>query len=207
MLGDGGVYTNSDGGNPFLFVNMITPEYLNYLSEMFSYLSTEPKLRKTAEQSAEETRKASLTGTADKEKHSDVYHWRVSANPELERWLKWYESGEKVFPENVKLTPTTLKHWYCGDGDFHVESGRARISLSNERDNKKKIMDMFERAGFEDFTWCRSKSRGDYADSVRITFNKEGTKWFFRYIGNPLPGFEYKWPDDYTHQSNVQAVN
>jgi len=205
-MGDG--YVSSNGKNPYFKLSMTSKKYLTYLSsEVFPFLSTDVKIECTAEKSAKHARETGLNSDADVSNYSDVYRLFTRCHPELHQYREWYSSGSKAFPKEIKLTPTTLKHWYCGDGSFDEERSSARIYCSNERGEKDKVMDMFEWAGLEDFTWYRREEHRGWDDRVSVRFGKEGTKWFFRHIGDPLPGFEYKWPDDYTHQNNAEAVN
>lgn len=36
---------------------------------------------------------------------------------------KWYPNGKKIVPEDIRLTPTVVKHWYYGDGWFSDSRG------------------------------------------------------------------------------------
>jgi hypothetical protein len=61
----------------------------------------------------------------------------------------------------------------------------ARITSLNEIDRKEKINSLFQNLSFEP----------NWNDGARFTFGLEGSKKFWEYIGDPLPEFEYKWPD------------
>ena len=208
VLGDGCVALQEESRHPYLIVACIEEDYLNYLSKnLFPLFSHDVTLSKTAEENAQIHRETGFRPNADAETYSDVYRWRTMAHPELHQYRDWYSSGSKVFPKDIKLTPTTLKHWYCGDGHFDAKSNYASITMSNERENYNKITKIFKWAGFEDFTWFRTEQSGEQKDKACIKFNREGTRWLFRYIGDPLPGFEHKWPDNYTYQNNDKTVN
>jgi len=194
-MGDGNLHRPSK--EPAVRVKMISERYLNYLSEnVFPLLSGNVRKDTKAEESAKHCRNTGFSPKAKPKNYSDLYSWRTMCHPGIQKYVKWYSSGSKVFPENIKLTPTTLKHWFISDGDFDQEKGRARIAAANERENQDKVSSLLRWAGFDDFGWSTYASQGNYGDAARIYFNKEGTKWFFRYIGNSLPGFEYKWPNN-----------
>jgi len=195
VLGDASVKVNSERQNPRVYAVMITKEYLEYLSiEAFPHLSSEVRLEKTAEESVEQSKRNGVNENAKIENYHDVYRWYTMSNPELNTYRDWYKTGSKVFPSDIELTPTTLKHYYVGDGTFEQEEHMASISICNEAGNGEKIVNMFERVGFENFTWsCWERDNG-YTEA-QIRFGVPGTDNFFDYIGrDPLPGFGYKFP-------------
>ena len=113
------------------------------------------------------------------------------SHPELDEYAQWFSSGNKLFPDDVKLTPTVLKHWYCCDGHRieHSASSAIEIAMTNERENQGKIESMFERAGFEVSNWNTSGNRFH----ARFTVAESMDMW--KYMGDPLPSFSYKWPE------------
>jgi len=52
---------------------------------------------------------------------------------------------------------------------------------------RKKINDMFNRIGITDFRW------DDHEIATAIIFREEGAESFFKYVGDSLPDFDYKW--------------
>lgn len=126
------------------------------------------------------------------ENYSDVYVWYTSNNEEFQEFAEWYSTGEKVFPEDIDLTPTVLKYWYVCDGSLHQRQSSHRerftIGLYNEIDNKEKIKSMFLRKNLpEPSFWTDGEAY----------WNVNETEELFEYIGKSLPGFEYKWPKVY----------
>ena len=195
LMGDGGITWSGRRKAPQMQVKMIEENYLNYLSsDIFPILSGGVSIDMTAEEHAYSQRKHGGNPNAKTKNYNDSFNFCIMTHPGLIEYGKWYQNGGKTFPEDIELTPTTLKHYFVGDGHFNAH-GNVKIGLSNERENRDKIINMFRRAGFEDFAWDRYERGGDYKDGARVRFRKEGTKWFFRYIGDPLPGFEYKWPE------------
>ena len=84
-----------------------------------------------------------------------------------------------------------MKIWYVCDGYLNTANPKPRVRISsvNESDRIDEIAEWItEETGIEVNT---SKNR------ERILFNTRRTQEFFEYVGEPLPGFEYKWPETY----------
>jgi hypothetical protein len=128
-----------------------------------------------------------------------MYRWRSRNLPELHQYADWYSSGEKVWPADIDLTPTTLKHWYCGDGtyDNHNTSNHIKIAMSNEVDNTDKVEQLFENAGLPaPSNWdINKRPPGGRICNARFTVDQSYELW--EYMGEPLPDFAYKWPESY----------
>jgi len=169
LMGDG--YIKETHASAYLACQMINEEYLEYLStDVFPTLSTSVSQNSRGH-----------------------YVWRTRATPEISEYRNWYSSGNKVFPEKVNLTPTKLKHWYVCDGSL-VESKNTehiRIGLTNESENENKIRSYFGEVGVGIQNW------GNYEHSCSAIFNSEQSDKLWQYMGEPLPGFERKWPDRY----------
>lgn len=194
LMGDG--YIDSVNRNPRLQVGMISPNYLQYVADKFGVLGGSVTIQKTAAESAEKNRETGFRPNAKKENYSDVYIWRSIRHPELHEFAEWYDSGEKVWPEDIELTPTVLKHWYCGDGnwDNHGTNNRIRIEMANEINQKEKVSQLFERVGLpspSNYTICE---REDGRKDCTAQFTADQSKELWEYMGDPLPDFEYKWP-------------
>jgi len=113
-MGDGCI--NTGGKNPCLQCEMISPNYLKYIDGKFGVFGKGVSLKKTAKESAKQCRDREFRPDAKEKNYSDVYYWRSMAHPELQKFADWYSTGTKVWPSDTELTPTVLKHWYCGDG-------------------------------------------------------------------------------------------
>jgi len=186
LMGDGSLVRETV--SPSVNVIMTTKSYLQHLStDCFPVCSGGVYLRFTSEEAAAQVRRSGWHDDAKAKDYSDIYQFTTMCHPELERYESWYLTGEKVFPENIELTPTSLKHWYVGDGC--LERGKdPKITTCNEFESKEKINSMFYKVGLTGFYW-------NEADKS-IRFREEGTENFFNYVGrDPLPGFEYKWPE------------
>jgi len=194
LMGDGCI--DKADKNPNLVCEMTNREYLEFLDDELGVFSTQVRMTKTAEEAAKENRERDFRPNAKAEDYSDKYSLRTRNLEQLEELSDWYSSGKKVFPEDLELTPTILKHWYVCDGHYSLKEESVRgnivLSMNNERDNKEKIEKYFDDIGVEVGRW-REYDAGDYIDCSAV-FHADETERLFEYMGSPLPGFEYKWP-------------
>lgn len=194
LMGDGTI--DRRGKNPYLRVVMISPNYLQHLDDEFGILGCEIVLCRTAAEGAEQAIKSGAYVEAKKEDYSDMYKWQLVSHPELKEFSNWYSSGNKVWPEDIELTATVLKHWYCGDG-FCDTSGnnRIEIAMSNEVEELEKVNKMFENVGLPAPSNYNIQERKDGTKDCDAQFTVNQSKELLEYMGDPLPDFEYKWPE------------
>jgi len=196
VLGDASATLPHNCRYPCVMTMMSTRTYLLHLSnKIFPVLSGGVSVGRTPQEGARAARQSGFRPDADAGNYSTMYQFRLFSHPGIEKYRNWYSTGKKVFPSDLELTPTSLKHYFVGDGTFDETDHSVSICISNERDNRGKIVNMFERAGFTDFEWYRI-SRKEWKDEAGVRFRKEGTENFFDYVGDPPPGFAYKWPED-----------
>lgn len=198
LMGDGAV--NRAGKAPLIECNMAAPAYLYYLdSVVFPVMGTGVKFQMDAAESAERNRANGANPDADAQNYSDLYVWRTRRSPELDGFGEWYATGRKVFPGDIDLTPTVLKHWYACDGSWNTGSygNSIYLHMPNERANKEKIERYFrEGPDVEIIGWYEHEYE---SGSVKCdaAFSSSDTDRLFNYMGKALPGFEYKWPSLY----------
>jgi hypothetical protein len=117
--------------------------------------------------------------------------YRISsvAHPSFTELSDWYDGSDKIWPETVEVTKTVLKHLYVTDGnlDTNRKSPVVRISASNQSENEENFINA---VGREEIPEPRYSEPNFY-------WSVDETKDFFNYIGEPVPGFEYKWPKEY----------
>lgn len=193
LMGDGTLHKKDDP-NPYILTAMTKKPYLKYLEDKFGVLGKDVRLKQTAEESAEAMRNNGLRPNAKAGDYSAVYKWATRSHPELNCFKKWYTDGNKKFPRSFKLTPLTLKHWFVGDGHLQQVGGfyRASIALTNQRDNRSTINNLFEDAGLPAPKWSERNSGNKRTE---IIWKKKGSEKILDYMGDPLPGFNYKWPE------------
>jgi hypothetical protein len=196
-MGDGCInrgYKNSQ--NPRIQCEMISKDYLKYLDDIFGAIGCGVSLNCTAEESAEHCRESGFSPNASAENYSDLYVWRSRSHPELQEFAKWYNTGEKVWPSDISLTPTVLKHWYCGDGTYNNRKSQNHIIIScaKQYKNTEKIDGVFSRQGLPEPSNYNIYERDDGSVNCMLSFTVKDSQEIFSYMGGPLPGFEYKWP-------------
>lgn len=171
---------------------------MKYVDKEFGIFGTGVSLYKTAEESAEDSRNREFNLDARAENYSDLYRWRSRNHPEFEEFSGWYSSGDKVWPQNIKITPTVLKHWYCGDGSRKNRgtSNCIVIGMTNEVDNTDKVSKLFESAELPSPSNYNIYGEEGQKNCI-AEFSVSQSKELWEYMGEPLPGFEYKWPEEY----------
>lgn len=96
-------------------------------------------------------------------------------HPDFEDFRSWYSTGVKQFPTDT-ISPMATKVWYCCDGSARTRN-LVMISATNESANPEKLANLVP---------------------VEVTKVENGFVYFDRhqfldYIGDPVPGMEYKW--------------
>jgi len=180
LLGDANISSHALG-NPGLDVEMVNREFLDWFDEQMEVFTTGVRLRRTAEESRDQSLETGFLSAQDSNYH-DTFRVRMRRLPELQQFEEWYSTGEKVFPNNLELTPTIAKMWYCSDGGVKIRESIVRISSYNESDRKEYIVNLFDNIGFD----IRFSSQ-------TIRLDKQSSYEFLDWIGSPPPGFEYKW--------------
>jgi len=184
IMGDGWVNGHS-GSNPFIGVKMINEQFLNWLDLELGVLSTGVVVDKTADESSSEVKEWKGV-TSDT---STVYKLRTRRHPNLQQFWGWYSGGSKSFPNNIDFNPTTLKMWYVCDGSYGSATS-PYITTANEAENADRIAD-----NISNQTQLTHVTVNNLTNGKRIVFPYSSTQEFFEYIGDPVPGFEHKWPE------------
>jgi hypothetical protein len=188
-MGDGWVSEpNGSNNHAVLEVASITPEFLSHLHESTFPFSTEPTFYRSGEEVAESA--AAAGQNADAEQTNDQYHIRSRAHPFFGELRGWYDEGEKRFPEDLNLTPTIAKYWFAGDGLVgwshgewsDEEYGHISFAASNEIDRYGYLCGLFD-----------GLDVSPVADGHKLRFNCEDSQKILDWMGDPVPGFEYKW--------------
>jgi len=184
LMSDGYLDTRS---NPIIKTIMTNKEYLEHMDNVFQPASRGVVKHYTAKEMAEQQRSNGQNINAEKENYNDTWRWATRHFKELGNFTSWYESGDKIWPEDIELTPTVLKHLYVGDGTL-TKNGQIRISMLNEIENTDKVSSMFYTSGLPE------PIRYDkHATNCNAVFSKDQSIKLLNYMGEPIPGFEYKW--------------
>jgi hypothetical protein len=147
LMGDG--YISNNSKNCCLVTEMISQNYLQYLDDVFNCLGTGVSLKRNAAESAKKNRDSGFNKTAKEKNYSDTYLWKTRNHPKFNEFREWYSSGEKVWPKDIELTPTVLKHLYVGDGCYSNtgKNNNIKITISNEVKNIEKVTEYFINVG------------------------------------------------------------
>jgi len=105
--------------------------------------------------------------------------------------LKWYPNGKKKIPDDLVLTPTTLRNWYIGDGNYRPGKNGTkkceRVSIAVIKLDPMPLYDQFLELGFP---------FNKHKDGIYIPAKYR--KKYFQYMmtGNPdIPNcYMYKFP-------------
>lgn len=203
LMGDGSINHGYDSANPCIESEMISKNYLNYIDNNLGVFGNGVSIKHTAEDNAKIARNNGLNPKAEQDNYSQSYYWNSMRHPEIDKFASWYDSGKKTWPDNIDLTSTTLKHWYCCDGWMSVNNGylnSMRISSSNEIENTQKIAQIFENSNLPKPEFRKRERSNKYKDeymSCEIIFGVEDSKEMWDYMGEPLPDFNYKWPEGF----------
>lgn len=206
VMGDGWI---NEGVSCNLSCSMTTKEYLQYIDNIMGILSTGVRLKSTAKESCEHAIEVGTLGSGGgEEDYSDIYRLRTRTHPFFDELRNWYSTGSKTFPEDLELTPSILKHWFVCDGCWNNNGSYDYITIgvSNEYDNKEKLNSYFDDIGIEIGSF-NTGTREDDSKFMNLIFNRDSTDKFFEYIGRPVPGFEYKFPERNGENLDGNAFN
>lgn len=168
VLGDGHI---ADGRkNDYLIVKNTNKRFLEHLSKM-------PFMKEVR---LFNTDKNSNYGG------KPVYSVKSIAMPEMNALRdKWYPKGKKKMPESIELSSKTLKYWYVCDGGLRWDENNVvipKVEISNYSMELNNAIDSLKKKGL-------SPKRVNSG----IQFPAKETGDFMDYIGEPVPGFDYKW--------------
>lgn len=201
VMGDASVVVTETSINPSFCVSMIREEFLVWIDEELNPIGRGVKDGMSAEYIAKSNRETRFSPNADSKNYSDQYNLWTVPHPGLQRYYELYSTGSKRLKEKFDLTPLTLSVWYCCDGDLYINRGKEemRISVSNLAETPSILEDMFNDIPVDvDFQLREYQGvHKDYPDSWsrRLHFNHNDSVKLWDYMGEPLPGFGYKWPN------------
>lgn len=187
-MGDGSLAAH-DSKNPYMRWNNTNKKFLEYVDSRLKWLSTGVRLKKSAEESAQQRLDRNQEGwTVNPENFNPVYATRTRRLPYFRKFKRWTEASQKRYPDDVELTPTVAKYWYASDGTVNwmrTHSARIAFACRNEQDREQFMLNLFDKSGFE-----VKRNNHMYYLSVRES------EAFLDWMGSPVPGFEYKWEID-----------
>lgn len=197
LMGDGTINRQTNS-KPRFRVDNTNKEYLKYIDDILKPYSRGLKLVKESKDVAEHFQNSGFTEGVKEENCKDVYALWTSTSPVFQEFAEWYECSGKVFPKSINLSPTTLKHWFVCDG-YCKKRGNCYsigIQMANERYEKDKIEKLFSDGPGVDVSYWNERTQDGGYDYCCADFNVEESTELIEYMGNAIPGFKYKWPDD-----------
>ena len=178
LLGDGSIYARKRSGR-FIFNNS-NKDYVNYLFNEFKKenikLVTEVK---------------TSTYFHKNWKKEYTIHSFVTCNTIQFKLLKekWYPKNKKIIPNDLKITPKLLLHWYMGDGTIKKHKGV--IELCTDCFLPKDINNILEKINLK-LNICSKLTT--YSNRPRIYIPRQDTFKFLEFIGPPpFESIAYKW--------------
>lgn len=183
LMGDGTVGKTASGKRNNLKVEMTKREFLDWVARQLGDLVSLLKKSREAEDLAEKNRRHGHT--VNEENINDEHILGTVATDFTTRMRdRWYPNGEKRFPDDLDLTPEMTRIWYVCDGSL-ARNEVAVIYAHNEISRQDYMESLFDDTPFN--------PSFNYTGGGGLQFTKEETPEFLRWIGDPVPGYEYKW--------------
>jgi len=169
LLGDGCITHGPK--NAFFVTSMTNRLFLEYLNEELGWL-TDTIHQHDSQQ----------TGSKPQ------YRLQTMAIPHFNTMKdRWYSDSQKRIPKDT-LTKREVKLWYVCDGCMawseDVNRASPRFSIVTLHDDRDVLIKTLRDNGI---------SAVKRSESVAVP--ADGTDAFLQWLGDPLPGFEYKWPE------------
>lgn len=186
LIGDG--CATRPTKNTYIEVTSVTRPFLDHLDTLFGEMSRGVSLKVTAEDTAQGW--AEWSGEPwSAEGCRDIWRFETRTHPDMNEYREWYSSSEIIYPPGLNLTPTIAKYWYASDGGL----GWAERSVVPQLDfytTKEEQCDYMAQ-WFEDSGFTPRINPGK-----SIYFPTAETEEILQWMGDPVPGFEYKWSAD-----------
>lgn len=130
-----------------------------------------------------------------------VYNYRTLDYGNFKKhYERWYSGGEKQVPEDILITPISLRHWFIEDGNFNQRSwGTREITFATHCFSKQSIKYLVRKLANKLDVFADWINIHNHYHSQIIHFAKpKVVKAFFNYMA-PLPEplepiYGYKWP-------------
>lgn len=187
LLSDGCINNSNNGKNYFWTHTSINEDYIDYIISETN-LNLSKKFNKEKE----------FYYKNKKYKSKKNFYFKSKSSVSFTNYKKlWYKNRIKVVPENIKITPTVLLHWYLGDGSISRENG---ITLCTDSFSSESINYlMYELSNLKFLPML------NYLNNRIIIPNKR-VKEFLNLIGNcPVKSFEYKW-ETFISESYINRI-
>jgi len=197
LMGDGTINRQSNA-KPRFRVDNTNRKYLDHVNQILNPYSNGVNLVKESHEVAEHFQSSGFGEDVSEEDCSDVYAVWTTTSPEFDQFGQWYSESGKVFPDEINLTSTVLKHWFVCDGycNKRGDSYYIGIQMANERENKEKIEQLFTEGPGISVSYWNERTQSSGYDYCCAEFTSGSSKDLINYMGDTIPGFRYKWPNN-----------
>lgn len=186
LMGDASACFGQTEGTVVVKMAMVTRPFIEWTNLELQPFGLGVYEGYSAEQSLERARRHNNPVISENPSYRDLYRVQTMELDIFSEWREWYGDGGKRYPESLELTPLITKCWYCCDGSMNTSRGRSRavpeISCKNESDRPEFLKSLFRDVGFE-----VSVHNGN------IRLSQKCVEGFLDWLGDPMPGFEYKF--------------
>lgn len=184
LLGDGCLYPRYENSQGAVYQHGTAKSaYLDWLTNLF-------------ESEGFSTQRGEHMKREDREGWNDTMNykmWTLNYTSLLDEYQRWYPNGEKRVPDDIEISPLTLRHWYIGDGSYSVrDCGFEEIKLCTygfTDSGRTRLVRELESAGIQT----------NVQGSGVLYVTADSRERFFEYMAPP-PGeledvYGYKWGD------------
>jgi len=119
--------------------------------------------------------------TAGVNRNVNCFQIATTPHPGLNS-LKWNPRPKSSIPEDFRINSTVMKHWFVQDGGLDWANEEASVQLCSMTFDLTKIKSILDSVGIMSTVLTN-----------RVRVSQYHTEKFFRFIGEPLKGFDYKW--------------
>lgn len=189
-IGDG--YWNTCNKNPFMEIQSICWPYLEWLSDTLVNLATEPVRIATGEEISER-----MDGRMGECNRQDFYGMYLRSSP------KWNEFiAMDRYPEDLTLTPTIFRHWFVSDWNTDRQEKKRphmRFNIADDPTIHATFQSWFDPLGVELVDGGTYENTVTYSTCRGFRFSADDSQRLWEWMGDPVPGYEYKWVDGPTY--------
>lgn len=191
LLGDGNIHVGNCKNAAFR-LGMTNKEFLEWFQGEIGILASSLKIQSTAEELVEQNKANDLINVVNPDKYKDYYMLTTRRHPKLNKFRSWYGESGKSFEKVNSLTSDMVKMWFVSDGNCKRGKGNVqptvRLTVPNFVDQKDSILSLFSNCGFSPSWYNHSRKQDE-----TLRFSVEESKTLCDWMGDPPPGFEYKW--------------
>jgi len=185
LLGNGWLtYGNK---HPKLEVAMTNKTFIEWLMKELGYICTGNAFV--------DDEKTNITGGVTRVRK--VYKIQTHTLESLRKYKNWLDDIWRKGGRSLEITPLKLKLWYVSNGSIaRVDGGCHAVIFETGVENENQLESVFDSIDIE-FTRATNFDKSVSSDHLR--FSRPESQKLWDYMGVPLPGFEYKWPEGPTY--------